>query len=155
VTFAVREAAFALVLLPLAMTAFALFWVPYHVTGFFARRATRERDVAASATVFVGAAVYAVWLIVIAITGWRLSGGRAAAIAAVAVPALALIGLFAIERESAVVATARAWLSLRRARAESRERLKRARSEIALLLDDVYEWLSAETPARGDAQTQS
>ncbi len=52
--------------------------MPYQATGRLARLAAKERDVAATATVFVGAAVYASWLVLIALLAWRLFGGRAA-----------------------------------------------------------------------------
>ncbi len=68
------------------------------------------------------------------------------------IPALALAGLFALEREASVVDTARSWLALRRARGRSRSWLKQERSEIAEMLDEVYEWLSAETPAPAAGQ---
>ena len=58
-----REGLAALLLVPVAAAGLAVFWVPYRVTGLLARRATRERDVAATAKVFVGAAVYAAWLL--------------------------------------------------------------------------------------------
>jgi hypothetical protein len=41
---------------------------------------------------------------------------------------------------------------LRRAKRHSRAWLKQARSEIADLLEQVYEWLSAEKPGRAAAQ---
>lgn len=151
--FAMREGVAALLLVPVAVGGFALFWVPYHVTGLLARRATSERDVAATAKVFVGAGVYAAWLLVIAIAAGMLLGPRAGILAAALIPALAVAGLFAIERENAVADTIRAWWFLRRARRQTRERLKETRTELAALLEEIYEWLSAETPAQADART--
>jgi hypothetical protein len=142
----------AIVMLPVALAGLAIFWVPYHLTGWIARRATRERDVAATAKVFAGVVVYALWVAAIVTAAWRLFGMTAGIWAAAAVPLLALAGLFAIEREAAVIETARSWLLLRRARHQSRARLKQARSELARLLDQVYEWLSAETPGPAAAQ---
>jgi 1-acyl-sn-glycerol-3-phosphate acyltransferase len=155
VRFLLREGALGLVLLPLAAAALVVFWMPYQVTGRLARRATSHRDVAATATVFVGAAVYAVWLLLIVAGVWFLGGGRAALAAGFALPLLAVGGLFAVEREAAVLEAAQAWLVLRRARTLSRQRLKRQRSEIAALLDEVYEWLSADTSGRSAAQKQN
>jgi hypothetical protein len=151
--FALREGIVALLLVPAALIGFALFWVPYHVTGLLARRATSERDVAATAKVFVGAGVYAAWLLVIAIAVGMLLGPRAGILAAVLVPALAVAGLFAIERETAVADTIRAWWFLRRARRQTRARLKETRSELAALMEEIYEWLSAEKPAPAGART--
>lgn len=141
--FAVREIAAALILLPLAAAGLALFWVPYQLTGVLAHVATSERDVAATAKVFVGAAVYVAWLLVIAGVAWWLADSRAAVLAAVIVPLVALAGLFAFERETAVIETVRSWLMLRRAKAGTRARLRDARSELADVLDETYEWLAA------------
>src|SRR5262245_905611 len=101
IAFALREAAIAVPLFPIGVVGLVLFWVPYQVTGLLARRATTERDVAATAKVFVGAGVYAAWLLLIAIGAGMLLGAGAGVLAAVLVPALAVAGLFAIERETA------------------------------------------------------
>jgi hypothetical protein len=150
--FLAREGVAAIVMLPVALAGLAIFWVPYHVTGWIARRLTSERDVAATAKVFAGTVVYALWVAAIVTAVWRLFGMTAGIWAAAAVPLLALAGLFAIEREAAVIETAKSWLLLRRARHQSRARLKQARSELARMLDQVYEWLSAETPGPAAAQ---
>ena len=150
IAFALREAAIAVPLFPIGAAGFVLFWVPYQLTGLLARRATTERDVAATAKVFVGGAVYAAWLLIIAIgAGMRLGTG-AGVLAAVLIPALAVAGLFAIERETAVLDTIRAWWFLRRARRQTRTRLKETRGELAALMDEIYEWLSAGTRGQAD-----
>jgi hypothetical protein len=69
----------------------------------------------------------------------------------IAAPAVAVVSLFAIEREAAVVDAVRAWLLLGRTGAGTRERLRRRRSELADLLDDVYEWLTAGGAPDSDA----
>ena len=140
-------------LLPIAGACLAVFWVPYKVTGHLARRATRERDVAATATVFVGAGVYAGWLGLLSGLVWTAWGMTAALMSIAALPIVAVAGLLAVEREAAAFETARAWLLLRRAHRLSRERLRRARADFADLLDQVYEWLSAETPGRAASRT--
>jgi glycerol-3-phosphate O-acyltransferase / dihydroxyacetone phosphate acyltransferase len=150
IAFALREGVVALLLFPISAIGFGLFWVPYQLTGLLARRATSERDVAATAKVFVGAGVYTAWLLIIAIGVGMLLGAGAGILATVLIPALAVAGLFAIERETAVADTIRAWWFLRRARGQTRARLKEARSDLAALLDDIYEWLSAETRAPSD-----
>ena len=153
VRFAVREFATALVLMPLAGAGLLLFFVPYHLTGIASRWFTSEKDVAATAKVVSGAAIYAGWLAAIVGVVWMLAGARAAAAAAVLVPSIAVAALFAIERESAVVDAVRAWLLLRRARTTTREHLRRRRSELADVLDEVYDWLSASgTPGPSAAR---
>ena len=141
--FAVRESLAALVLVPLALAALALFAVPYRLTGLAARRFTREPDVAATAKVIAGAVVYGAWLLLLSsVAGW--TAGRGAALStALAIPALAVAGLFAIERESAVLETVRAWLRLRRARRRTRARLRQHRAELADVLDEINEWIGS------------
>lgn len=150
IAFALREAAIAVPLLPIGAAGFVLFWVPYQLTGLLARRATTERDVAATAKVFVGGAVYAAWLLIIATSAGMRLGTGAGVLAAVLIPALAVAGLFAIERETAVLDTIRAWWFLRRARRQTRTRLKETRGELAALMDEIYEWLSAGTRGQAD-----
>ncbi len=149
--FAVRELLAAIVLIPLSAAGLLVFVVPYHLTAAVARRATREADVTATAKVFSGAIVYGLWLAALAALVWRIAGARAAVAAAVATPAVAVLSLFAIERESAVLDAVRAWRLLRRASAGTRERLRRRRSELADLLDDVYEWLTGGGAPDGEA----
>jgi 1-acyl-sn-glycerol-3-phosphate acyltransferase len=141
--FALREVAAAVVLMPLAAAGFALFFVPYHLTAYAARRFTREADVVATAQVVAGAVIYGAWFTFAVWIVRLLWGTRVAVASGVLLPALAVLSLFAIERESAVLDAVRAWFLLRRAKEETRERLRRRRSELADVLDEVYAWLSA------------
>jgi 1-acyl-sn-glycerol-3-phosphate acyltransferase len=147
-TFAIREIALGIVFLPLCTLGFLLFFVPYQLTGAVARRLAPKRDVIATAQVFAGAAIYGAWLAGVAAVAWWFGGRTSALAAAMLVPLLALAGLFAVERESAVIDAVRAWWLLRRAHDETRARLRRRRSELADLLDDVNEWLNAEPDGR-------
>ena len=139
--FAVREILAAIVLLPLAAAALVMFAVPYRLTGYGARWFTREPDVAASAKVVGGFLIYATWLLALAAAAWSIAGPRAGLLTGLVLPALAVGGLFAIERESAVLDAVRAWLLLTRTKADTRARLRRRRSELADVLDDVNSWL--------------
>lgn len=139
--FALREILAALVLLPLALAALIMFAVPYHLTGYGARWFTREPDVAATAKVVGGFLIYASWLVLLAAGAWWIAGPRAGITTTIVLPALAVAGLFAIERESAVLDGVRAWFLLTRTKADTRERLRRRRSELADVLDEVNTWL--------------
>ena len=140
--FALREILAALVLMPLAAAALIMFAVPYQLTGYVARWVTREPDVAATAKVVGGFVIYAAWLLVLAGGAWWLAGPRTGLLTGLILPALAVAGLFAIERESAVLDTVRAWFLLTRTKADTRDRLRRRRSELADVLDDVNSWLA-------------
>lgn len=143
VTFAVRELLAALVLVPVSLAALALFVVPYLVTHGLARIFTIDVERAASAKVLTGMIVYPLWTIGGTIAAWKTAGPAAGIAALVLLPLMALAGLFAIERESAVLDTVRAWLLLRRTRRVTRRSLRRYRSELADVLDEVYEWITA------------
>jgi 1-acyl-sn-glycerol-3-phosphate acyltransferase len=157
-TFAVREIALGTVLLPLCALGFAAFFVPYQLTGFVARRVARARDVVATAQVFAGLAIYGAWLAAIAALAWWTAGRTAAVETLLLMPVLAVAALFAIERESAVIDAVRAWRLLRRAHHHTRARLRRRRSELADLLDEVNRWLSeagGQTPAAGRQEREN
>ena len=77
-----------------------------------------------------------------------MSGLRAACAAAIGLPALAVAGLFAIERESAVLDAVRAWFLLRRTKPDTRVRLRRRRSELADVLEEVNAWLAEAESTR-------
>jgi 1-acyl-sn-glycerol-3-phosphate acyltransferase len=139
--FAVREAAIGLVLVPIAVAGLVLFAVPYMATHAIARRVTRDADVFATAQLFAGTVVYGAWMVLLSV----LVGGAAGAAFGVGtmllLPLVAVVGLLAIEREAAVADAVRAWLLVRRTRTDTRERLRRSRSELAGVLDEVYGWL--------------
>jgi hypothetical protein len=141
--FAIREFAFGLVLLPVAVVGLATFFVPYQLTAIASRIATRESDVIATAQVISGTVIYGVWLVALVLAAWLARGPVAALLVAFATPALALAALFAMERESAVLDAVRAWVLLGRASGETRERLRRRRSELADVLDQVHDWMTA------------
>ena len=142
VRFAVREALMGIVLLPLSAVALAIFFVPYHLTGYAARWFTREPDVAATAKAVGGFLTYSAWLAVLSGAAWWRAGRAAGVLTFAALIAVAVAGLFAVERESAVVDAVRAWFLLRRTKEDTRQRLRRQRSELADVLDEVNEWLS-------------
>jgi hypothetical protein len=119
-----------------------VFFVPYQLTGFIAKRVARERDVVATAQFFSGLVIYGAWLVALGALVWFAAGPIAAAVAMLLVPAVAVAALFALERESAVLDAVRAWWLLRRAHHDTRARLRRRRSELANLLDEVNQWLN-------------
>jgi 1-acyl-sn-glycerol-3-phosphate acyltransferase len=143
--FAVREAALGLVLVPAALTGLVLFAVPYLATHAVARRVTREPDVVATAQLVAGAAIYGAWMVLLAVLARTVAGRIAGGATLLLLPVAAVAGLLAFERESAVADAVRAWLLVRRTRSQTRNRLRRSRSELAEVLDDVYEWLRAES----------
>jgi len=149
VKFAVRELTLGIILLTLCAVGLLVFFVPYRLTGFVAQLFTRERDVLATAQVFSGAAVYATWVAIVSAIVWWVAGRTAAVTTALLMPVIAIASLFAIERESAVIDAVRAWRLLRRAHRDTRERLRRRRSELADILDEVNTWLETRGSGLG------
>jgi glycerol-3-phosphate O-acyltransferase / dihydroxyacetone phosphate acyltransferase len=147
--FAARELLAALVMGPAALAGLAVFAAPYYATQAVAKRLTRELDVLATAKLFAGVVLYGAWMAIIAAAAGLAARSTAVGLAAfAALPVVAVAGLFAVERESAVLDAVRAWLLLRRTRAGTRERLRRRRSELADVLEAVNDWLNAPgTPA--------
>lgn len=144
VRFAIRESLLAIGLLPLALAAAVVFAAPYRLTAYAARRFTREPDVAATAKVVGGFLIYAAWIAILPAAAWWLAGARTGMATLALLPATAVAGLFAIERESAVLDAVRAWFLLRRTSADTRQRLRRRRSDLADVLDEVHLWLRGE-----------
>ena len=145
--FAVRESVLGIVLLPLSIVALGIFVVPYHLTGYAARWFTREPDVAATAKAVSGFLVYSAWVLLLTATAWFFDGRTTAMVTLTVLLAIAFGGLFAIERESAVLDAVRAWFLLKRTKADTRERLRRQRSELADVLDEVNAWLNSASAA--------
>ena len=140
--FALWELEVAIVLVPVALAGAVVFAVPYLVTDLIARRFQQHPDIEATAKLLTGAAVYGAWTIAAAVVIGTFFGLSAGILAAALMPALAIAALLAIERETAVADAIRAWALLRRTSRGTRKRLRRDRSELADVLDDVYEWLS-------------
>jgi 1-acyl-sn-glycerol-3-phosphate acyltransferase len=147
IRFAIRETIAALVLVPIAAAALVIFAVPYRFTGSAARWFTRETDVAATAKAVGGFLIYAAWIAGASGFVWWRFGRGPGLFAFAALIAVAIGGLFAIERESAVADAVRAWLLLQRTRDDTRQRLRRQRSELADVLDQVHHWLSSTSTA--------
>ena len=148
VRFALREVLIGAALAPLAALALVLFAIPYRLTGYAARWFTSETDVAATAKVVGGFLIYTAWLMMFVAGAWWWAGPAAGILTLLLVPFVAVAGLFAFERESAVLDTIRAWFLLQRTRTDTRERLRRRRSELADVLDQVNTWLTEGAEAK-------
>jgi 1-acyl-sn-glycerol-3-phosphate acyltransferase len=144
--FAVREGLHAIALAPLALGAFMMFFGPYHATGWLAAAAVRDLDVRATVQVIGGTVIYALWTLGLIGVLWWLQGSRAAIAGLLLLPVVALLGLFAFEREAAVWRTVRAYFAVRRASSRAHRRLRAHRAEIAEVLEQVYEWMKAAEP---------
>ena len=110
--FAAREVPLALVLVPVVMAAAVVFAVPYYLTALIGRF-QRDTDVTATAKVVAGSVLYPLWILAVAIAVGVRSGALWGLLAAIALPLLAIAGLFALERETSALRTVRSWFALR------------------------------------------
>jgi 1-acyl-sn-glycerol-3-phosphate acyltransferase len=140
--FVAREIPLALVLLPVAAATVVIFAVPYALTSAAAGM-IRHMDVTATAKVIAGGVLHSAWVASMGFFAWWFAGTPAAVLTMVGLPFLAIAGLFAVEREESAWRTARAWLALRGARRTTRTRLRRQRAELAGVMDEVNDWMSA------------
>lgn len=146
--FAARELPLAMVLVPVGAAALLLCAVPYGLTAL-AARLSREMDVTATTKVVAGSVIYGAWTALLASAAAWPGGWPAAAATVVALPALAVAGLFAVERETSAWRTARAWLALRGAREQTRATLRRRRAELAVVLDQIGAWVAEAAASSG------
>jgi glycerol-3-phosphate O-acyltransferase / dihydroxyacetone phosphate acyltransferase len=142
--FAAREIPIAILLLPLALVSVAVFAVPYMLTAS-AARLSRSMDVTATAKVIAGAVIYGAWVALLVGAAGVAGDARHALATLLGLPLLAVAGLFAVERETAALRTARAWLAVRSARPTTRTALRRRRAELATVLDAVDAWMTTGT----------
>jgi 1-acyl-sn-glycerol-3-phosphate acyltransferase len=148
--FAARELPLAIVLVPIAVVALVVFAVPYTLTAL-AARLSRDTDVTATAKVVAGAVIYGAWSALLSLTAGWIGGWPWAVALLMMLPLLAVAGLFAIEREASAWRTARTWFALRGAHAATRAGLRRRRAELAVVLDQIGEWVAqAEQGAPAD-----
>lgn len=139
--FAVRELAWLVLLGPLGLAGLLLFAVPYQGVRWLARMPGLSLDQAATMKIVGGLVVYLLWAVLLVAGIGHLAGGRAAALAAVVLPLVAVGAVFAIERESEVFRIVRAYLASRRTADATERRLMRHREAVAELLDETYRWL--------------
>jgi glycerol-3-phosphate O-acyltransferase / dihydroxyacetone phosphate acyltransferase len=137
--FIARELPLASALVPIAAAAVLTFAVPYALTAAVARM-SKDMDVTATAKVVGGTVIHGAWMAsLVALSCWL--AGPIGILAVLALPLLAVAGLFAIERETAAWQTATAWLGLRGAHPTTRTALRRQRAELAEVLDAVNDWI--------------
>ena len=141
VNFTIREGAFSLILLPLSVGVVVLFSLPYWITGYVGRKYAPDRQSRATWQILWGAPIYCGWIGMLVTMAGVASGASAALATAALLPVLAVVGLTALERQTAVWRLVRSYLALRQTPLRARVRLKRQRAEIADVLERVRDWL--------------
>ena len=140
VRFTVREGLLAALLGPLALLIVLLFAVPYWITGLVGRQ-VRALESRATGQLVGGVLIYGAWMGLLAAAVGLTYGAATAPAAFFLLSILAVAGLFALEREAAVIGTVRAFLAIRHTPLKARAHLKRQRAEIATVLERAREWL--------------
>ena len=144
IRFALREGLLALILGPLALASIVVFAAPYWLTDRIGRWAPNLQSRAVW-QIIGGGLLHGTWIATIA----SLAGARAGTATGVAtgfgLAALAALGTLAVERESAVWRTTRAFFTLRRMPLRARGALRRRRAAVANVLDDVRAWVERTT----------
>ena len=140
VRFTVREELLAALLGPLALLSVLLFAVPYWITGLVGRQ-VRALESRATGQLVGGVLIYGVWMGLLAAAVGLAYGAATTPAAFLLLSILAVAGLFALEREAAVIGTVRAFLAIRHTPLKARAHLKRHRAEIVTVLERAREWL--------------
>jgi hypothetical protein len=97
----------------LAALAVLLFWIPYRVTGIVAGRLAKEQDTVSTYRVLGGALFFSIWIVAWSVGLGVRFGWPAGCVALVMLPAIAVLGLYALEHWQSTVAIARRWIVTR------------------------------------------
>lgn len=144
VRFALREGLLAVVLVPVALAGAVIFALPYRLTDGIGRLAPNLQSRAVW-QIIGGGLLHTVWIATIAaLVGTRL-GTPAGVAAGLGLVVLAIVGTLAVERETAVWRTTRAFFALRQMPLRARSALRRRRKALADALDDVRAWVESKT----------
>ena len=115
-----------------------LFWLPYRVTGMIGKGARKSGPVLVSTTHLVGGAVvFGVWIILLSLAAGFIWGVRAALVALVGLPVLALTTMFVREGLRGALREAMNFFRLSRGKRVLDELRNRQRS-LAQRLDDLW-----------------
>ena len=138
--FIVREGVLALFLVPLAAAGLVIFWPPYWATGYASQWAP---DLQSRATwrLVGGFVMFGAWIAILAVAAGTQLGAKAALAVAAGLVALAYAGLMASGREANVLRTITTFFALRQTPIRARARLTRERTALAIVLEQVGEWL--------------
>ncbi len=144
IRFTLREGLLALLLGPLAIASVVVFALPCWLTDRIGRWAL-DLQSRAVWQIIGGGLIHVAWITAIAASAGTRTGTAPGLAIGLALVALAILGTLAVERESAVWRTVRAFLALRRMPLRTRSALRRRRKALADALDDVRGWIESKT----------
>ena len=140
IRFALREGLLALLLGPVALASVVVFALPYWLTDRIGRWAPNLQSRAVW-QVIGGGLLHGAWITALAGTVGTQTGPATGAATGLGLVALAIAGTLAVERESAVWRTTRAFFALRQMPLRARSALRRRRKALADALDEVRAWV--------------
>ena len=143
VRFALREGLLALLLGPVALASIVVFALPYRLTDRIGRWAPNLQSRAVW-QIIGGGMIHAAWITTLAATVGFRTGTATGVATGLGLVALAVLGTLAVERESAVWRTTRAFFALRQLPLRARSALRRRRKALADALDDVRAWVESK-----------
>jgi len=127
------------------LTGAIIFWVPYQVTDRVVRAIRPSDDQSSTYKLLVGAVVYLIWMVSLAVLAWRLGGPWMALIVFSVLPFFGLAGQWVRERWRGAWKDARRFFLLR-SRQEMRRQLKENQIRLAERLHAAYEeWRDEES----------
>ncbi len=144
VRFALREGLLALLLGPVALASILVFAAPYWLTDRIGRWAPNLQSRAVW-QVIGGGLLHGTWITAMATTAGVLTTATTGVATGLGLVALAVLGTLAVERESAVWRTTRAFFALRLTPLRVRSALRQQRAALADMLDDVRAWVESRT----------
>jgi hypothetical protein len=117
----------------LALTGWALFWVPWRLTGAVVARIPLAPDTRSTWKLMVGAGVYLAWVLGLALLAGWLAGWHVGGLVAALVPLVGVVGLRLREHWRGSWRDLRRWTLLRSRRALA-DRLRQEQCELHLRL---------------------
>ena len=144
VRFALREGFLALLLGPVALASIVVFALPYWLTDRIGRWAPNLQSRAVW-QIIGGGLLHGAWITMIAATIGSATATVTGVATGIGLAALAVAGTLAVERESNVWRTTRAFFALRQMPLRARSALRRRRKALADALDDVRAWVERTT----------
>ena len=127
-----------------AAAGWLLFLVPWWLTGVVVDRFRLLPDTRSTWKLMMGAAIYTIWLMVLAVLAWRLFGWWAAGLVVTAGPILGMSGMLVRERWRGAWQDARRWLLLR-GRRPMIDGLRQAQCDLGARLDRLQQRLATGT----------
>ena len=124
-----------------AAAGWLLFYLPYRLTGVVVDRFGLAPDTRSTWKLMVGAVVYLLWLVVLAVVAWRVVAWWAGVVVLLGAPVIGMAGMLVRERWRGAWREARRWLLLR-SRRPMVEGLQRAQCDLGARLDRLQQRLA-------------